>query len=425
MAIRMFALNVGQGDSTLLRFSDGGCTLIDTHFVGEYATVWTEGVLPLLPTDDQGRKVLRHLIITHPHDDHIGGIGKLKESGVIVQNVWESGHRLYYPKDSNHPHYHAMLDLFAQVKRNGGTVRTLTAQSAPYTGPDGVVEWYCFSPSRYYIEAHKPSEQDIHTQCMVLKMVYGSQSVLFAGDSNAESWIDRIVPFYGGESTEDVNNLLRSNILHASHHGSRTFFQREDGKDDELHEEAIARISPDVTVISVGEENVYGHPHSEALALYEEYSYHAEGVNPQVFETDDVGTIVITLYKDYYELMPEEHFRVLRKGLFILTDKMWISPNPEPDEDGTYPMETSITFTLKGKPSSDQAIGRVIFDVQNNGLGDHQRVHNHYLGQNSESPTYRNRTAYHGTHNLFVCVKNTRGKIIAKFVHRVRVREEE
>ena len=48
----------------------------------------------------------------------------------------------------------------------------------------------------------------------------------------------------------------------APHHGSR----------GAAHEKAIKSIDPTHVLISAGYENQYGHPHDEALELYEEYA---------------------------------------------------------------------------------------------------------------------------------------------------------
>jgi hypothetical protein len=88
-------------------------------------------------------------------------------------------------------------------------------------------------------------------------------SVLLPGDSAVNQWRDRIVPNYGAD-------LLEADVLVASHHGSRTFFKKD--KADDPYEEAIEAIAPDYTLISVGEDNDYDHPHEDALKLYQEHT---------------------------------------------------------------------------------------------------------------------------------------------------------
>lgn len=69
--------------------------------------------------------------------------------------------------------------------------------------------------------------------------------------------------------------MVKSDILVASHHGSRSFFTDEANdtidiqkNPDTTYMEAIEHIDPDVTLISCGKYETYHHPNKEAEALY-------------------------------------------------------------------------------------------------------------------------------------------------------------
>ena len=77
------------------------------------------------------------------------------------------------------------------------------------------------------------------------------------------------------------NQLLDSGIdadvLKVGHHGAGSSSSRS----------FIKAVSPEVAVISVGEGNSYGHPHSDTLAILNE-------VGADIYRTDEQGTVVVT-----------------------------------------------------------------------------------------------------------------------------------
>src|SRR5205823_5277144 len=81
---------------------------------------------------------------------------------------------------------------------------------------------------------------------IVMRLVYGDTSVALQGDSTAK--IEHyLVGLDGGN--------LKSTILKAGHHGSRT----------STTEEYVRAVAPQWTVMSSGVNNSYGHPHKETL----------------------------------------------------------------------------------------------------------------------------------------------------------------
>jgi len=121
----------------------------------------------------------------------------------------------------------------------------------------------------------KDRRRDIHEQCMVVSAREGERSLLVVGDSRWREWDARIVEDYG-------DDLLSHELLLASHHGSRTFFR--DDKEDEPFLECLAAVSPEIVLMSVGD-NDFGHPHEEALEIYAKESQ-------KVLRTDEFGTLV-------------------------------------------------------------------------------------------------------------------------------------
>jgi competence protein ComEC len=82
---------------------------------------------------------------------------------------------------------------------------------------------------------------------IVMQLVYGETSVMLQGDSTAN-----IEHYLVGQDGDE----LKSTILKAGHHGSKTSSTME----------YVAMVSPKWTVISSGKNNSYGHPNKETLA---------------------------------------------------------------------------------------------------------------------------------------------------------------
>jgi len=86
---------------------------------------------------------------------------------------------------------------------------------------------------------------------IVLRLVHGSNSVLFTGDIS-QSVEKELVKKYG--------TSLKSDILFVSHHGSKS----------STASEFVQIVDPDYAVIQSGAENRYGHPHADVIETLSE-----------------------------------------------------------------------------------------------------------------------------------------------------------
>ena len=87
------------------------------------------------------------------------------------------------------------------------------------------------------------------------------------------------------DSGECRVRLEETDILKLSHHGSASSNTAE----------WLALLSPEKAVVSCGKGNNYGHPAPEALAR-------AEAVGAEVFRTDELGDIVLSVKGGEYRL---------------------------------------------------------------------------------------------------------------------------
>ncbi len=230
-------IDVGQGDATFIEFPNGETMLIDA---GEKE--YGKKVSNYIATSGYSR--VDYVVATHPHTDHIGGMREVIESFDIG--------KIYMP---NVVHDGATYEqLLLAIQEKGLKIK---AAQAGDSFSVGAVSVNILSPV-------SESYDNLNNYSVVMKMVYGEISFLFMGD--AEASVEK-------EIEADVS----ANVLKVGHHGSSTSSSIE----------FIKRVDPDVAIISVGEENSYGHPHEETIEAFEEYG-------TKIMRTDKVSTIMLS-----------------------------------------------------------------------------------------------------------------------------------
>ena len=223
-------VDVGEGDATFIKLPDGKYALVDVFRCEDHGTVDLHRLLDArLPDGATGKKRLDYLIITHAHDDHIRGLGELYDR-------YEVG-ELWLPQ---HGYKEAPGDEYAEFERvekehpDDDTYWPKGSRTPwRYLGENDEVTVRCFSPPGYITVEEELDEDEarrlVHENCMVLTFEYEGYSVMLTGDSNLPAW-KRIHGYYEGRTDENDLDVLEADVLHASHHGSRTFVK--DDKDD-------------------------------------------------------------------------------------------------------------------------------------------------------------------------------------------------
>ena len=276
-------LNVGQGDATHIIFSNGEHMLIDTNLDAKNRGIDVIAYLAdELPKGSSGKKKLDYLVITHPHTDHIRGVGQIGNQFEIGK-MWHSGHELDCEEGENEPY-----DKYLAVIKDLGDDAVKVCAGSDVWATIGDATVHIFRPSAYVKNTRDQSASEkreaIHNECMVLKITYKGIAIMFAGDSHKRAW-ESIVKHY---DTKD----LKSFALHASHHGSRTFFKTKK-VDDKAWTGHLDAIDPEYIVVSVGGDNEHDHPHDDMMK-----EYNARVTAANVYRNDSDLTVVLTIKSD-------------------------------------------------------------------------------------------------------------------------------
>ena len=115
------------------------------------------------------------------------------------------------------------------------------------------------------------SENSINNNALVCKLNYKNFSLLFTGDIEEEAEKDLIAKY------KDTN-ILKANIIKVAHHGSKT----------STTQEFLDKVSPEIALIGVGENNKFGHPNEEIINRLEQK-------NIEIYRTDEMGEIELKI----------------------------------------------------------------------------------------------------------------------------------
>jgi competence protein ComEC len=207
---------VGQGDSIFIELPNNDTMLIDA---GEKK--YSKDVVDYIK--NLGYKSISYVIGTHPHSDHIGGLGDVIEE-FQIDNV-------YMPKVSTNTK--TFENLLLTIKNKG--LKITTAKKDLKIVDENELTVTVLSPT-------KDEYSNLNNYSVVLLLKYKNKSFLFMGDAEKEVENDLV---------GDIN----CDVLKVGHHGSSS----------STSETFLKKTSPSYAVISCGKGNDYGHPHKETL----------------------------------------------------------------------------------------------------------------------------------------------------------------
>lgn len=231
-------IDVGQGDSILLQ-SSGYSMLIDT---GLYEN--SEAVCKTL--SKYKIKELDVLLITHLDNDHTGGIASVVDLFDISN--------LILPELSVESEGLGSAELVINsVAKQGGEIYTASQGMNFQIGDFEITVLAAFD---------KMNEENNRSIITMAKI--GGKKFLFTGDMEQKA--EKALLKEGLD--------LSCDVLKVGHHGSNT----------SSTEDFLAAVNPTYAAISVGADNIYGHPHNQVLARF-------DAMNTKVYRTDLMGNI--------------------------------------------------------------------------------------------------------------------------------------
>lgn len=240
--------DVGQGDALVVQTGPGRAVMVDVGPPGDAAARCL---------DELDVTTLDLLVLTHFHDDHVGGLAEVLD-GRVVEEAYVSPVR----EPAGHAEGVArLLDAasipWQAVSANPGGVELLAGPA-----PERVV-WGVLAPAAGVAESRGVGHPTAGTAedgaandgSVVMVIRTPELSVVALGDLEARGQAALLRSL-----TDDGVSLEPVDVVKMAHHGSRA-------QDPDL----ARLLSPDVVLVGVGADNTYGHPTQDALDLYESH----------------------------------------------------------------------------------------------------------------------------------------------------------
>ncbi len=249
--LRVVMLDVGQGDSILLQ-TRAGTILVD----GGSSSKTNVGKYRIAPClEYYGVDYLDAVVITHPDSDHMNGLADILE-GEYAGRVGQ----ILLPDIAPERRSAEFQHIYTLAQEYEIPVSYMGAGDKMLLGE---VELSCLHPQKGTLLA----ESNAYSQ--VYYLTYEDFSLLLTGDVEEEGEVELVKELQRCD-IEDVT------VLKVAHHGSRY----------STAEELLAQISPELALISCGENNSYGHPHEETLKRL-------SAAGCKVMSTPEYGAIIV------------------------------------------------------------------------------------------------------------------------------------
>ena len=212
---RIYFLDVGQGDCTLIRTREGDI-LIDAGPESAQDAL-------CLRLKQLGVKEIALAVFTHPDEDHVGGADGILEA-FSVKEVW-------LPlREMDNPSAARMEDA---IQKSGATRKDIKAGERITIGDVVIISLAPFGDAT----------ADPNDNSIVLRVTCGDVGMLFMGDASAKVEQKLI--------TNYAQATILADLYKVGHHGSST----------SNTEAFLAAVNPKYAVICSSIDNSYGHPH--------------------------------------------------------------------------------------------------------------------------------------------------------------------
>lgn len=249
--VKVWFLDVGQGDSILIDFGDNKQALID----GGPSKAVLSQLGQYLPIGD---KKIEYLILTHPDSDHVTGLNYVLDE-YEVGKIYHTG--IVHETNRYQEFREKIKDQHSQIAKFGDVIR-----------PNDKASLKILFPLESYNQKEVSSPNNTS---IVAQLKINNIDVLLTGDGEEEVW----------QKLADKNLLTEVEVLKVSHHGAKN------GTTELL----LDKTKPEVAIISAGANNRYGHPSQDVLDLLTIYGL-------EIYRTDELGTIKLISDGYSYEI---------------------------------------------------------------------------------------------------------------------------
>lgn len=252
--LRITFMDIGQGDCAVVETPDDKVILVDCGLIKDNYNSGERTIDPYLKRN--GINKIDLLVITHLHNDHIGGINYLLQNYKIGK-VIESGQKVKTP---------FVLIMDSLIKINNIPREIVKAGDMIDELKD--IRLYFLFPDKKFVNSFgKTFEDNLNNGSVAFVLKYRDCEIFFSGDIEKE-----------GESflVENFSEFLKTDILKVAHHGSIT----------SSTVPFILKNNPDISVISCGMFNKFNHPSDIVLNRL-------ENIGSAIFRTDENNAVVI------------------------------------------------------------------------------------------------------------------------------------
>jgi len=244
--LNVFMIDVGQGDSFLIKFPNGKTALIDAGEANPFVDNGERVIIPLL--DYLGINQIDYGFISHLDLDHYGG---------FVSLIYNKRIKKVYRPLPDSSSKSIRLEKFLKEMKIKSSIYDKNSFDAGNTKI-----YFLNDPSSYSYKKFSSNDKS-----GIIKVVYGKTSFLFVGDCEhpAEYFL-----------ATNFGNMLDSDVLKVGHHGSATGSSKA----------FLNLVSPDISLVSAGVKNKFNHPAESVINSLEK-------INSTIYRTDELGAVLL------------------------------------------------------------------------------------------------------------------------------------
>jgi len=231
VGLTVVIVDVGQGDGIVIKAPNGTVHVVDAGPSGQGAAAVLPVINALAPSG------YGFTFLSHFHEDHLGGLDEVLNA-LPFTTAYDRG-------DVNRPSNTGVTNY---LNAAGARRTTITVGAIYQLGGGATVQCVCANGNVAGGAFADPtaSAQEENSRSVALKLVYGDFSMWLGGDLTG-----------GGNSTADVEDPATLacgdvDVYKLNHHGSNT----------STSVDLVARLAPELAVVSCGAGNSFGHPTS-------------------------------------------------------------------------------------------------------------------------------------------------------------------